>query len=65
MRVLRVAAHRQAAEGLPGAAHLLGQDGVRQDAQEHPDVQVRLGVSAEGVPPIPVWPAVAEAAPFC
>ena len=65
MRALRVAEHRQAAAGLPAVAPLLGQDGVRQDAQEPPDVQVRLGVSAEGVPPIPVWLAVAAAAPFC
>ena len=61
----RAAAHRRDAEELRGAARLPGQDEVHQDAQEPPDVQERLGVSAEGVRPIPVWLAVAEAAPFC
>ena len=57
--------NRLDAEGIRSAARLPGPDGVHQDAQEHPVVQVHLGVSAEGVPPIPVWLAVAEAAPFC
>ena len=61
----RAAVHRRDAEELRGAVRLLGQDGVHPDAQETPDVQEHLGVSAEGVPPIPVWLAAAEAAPFC
>ena len=58
VRVLRGAAHPQDAEGLRGAVRLQGQDGLHQDVQEH------LGVSAEGVLLILVWPAVAEAALF-
>ena len=64
-RGLRAVANRLDAEGIRSAARLPGPDGVHQDAQEHPVVQVHLGVLAGDGPLIPVGLAAAEVAQFC